>query len=56
MTKTYTLEQIRHAVAGMNFSAEIEQGFIAYYNGDVVVPPVGELIFDNPPGDIGGRF
>lgn len=51
MTKTYTLEQIRHAVAGMNFSAEIEQGFIAYSNGDVVVPPVGELIFDNPPGD-----
>jgi ornithine cyclodeaminase len=51
MTKTYTLEQIKHAVAGMNFSAEIEQGFIAYSNGEVVVPPVGELIFEDPPGD-----
>ena len=51
MTKTYTLEQIEHAVAGMNFSAEIEQGFIAYSNGEVVVPPVGELIFEDPPGD-----
>jgi ornithine cyclodeaminase len=51
MTKTYTLDQIKHAVARMNFSADIEQGFIAYSNGDVVVPPVGELIFEDPPGD-----
>jgi ornithine cyclodeaminase len=51
MTRTYTLEQIKHAVARMNFSAEIEQGFIAYSNGDAVVPPVGELIFEDPPGD-----
>lgn len=51
MTKSYTLEQIKHAVAGMNFSAQIEQGFVAYSNGDVVVPPVGELIFEDPPGD-----
>lgn len=51
MTKTYTIEQIKHAVASMNFSAEIEQGFIAYSNGEVVVPPVGELIFEDPPGD-----
>ena len=51
MTNSYTLEQIKHVVAGMNFSAQIEQGFIAYSNGDVVVPPVGELIFEDPPGD-----
>ncbi len=51
MTKTYTLDQIKHAVAGMNFSADIEKGFIAYSNGEVVVPPVGELIFEDPPGD-----
>ncbi|MFT6639188.1 MAG: ornithine cyclodeaminase [Flavobacteriaceae bacterium] len=51
MTKTYTLDQIKNAVAKMNFSADIEQGFIAYSNGDVVVPPVGELIFEDPPGD-----
>lgn len=51
MTITYSLDQIKHAVASMNFSEEIEQGFIAYSNGKVVVPPVGELIFDDPPGD-----
>lgn len=51
MTKIYTLDQIKHAIAGMNFSADIEKGFIAYSNGEVVVPPVGELIFEDPPGD-----
>jgi len=51
MITTYSLAQIKRAVASMNFSAEIEQGFIAYSNGDVVVPPVGELIFEEPPGE-----
>jgi len=51
MITTYNLEQIKHAVASMNFSAEIEQGFVAYSNGEVVVPPVGELIFEDPPGE-----
>jgi len=31
--------------------AEIAQGFIAYSRGNVVVPPVGELVFDEPRGD-----
>lgn len=35
----------------MNFSAAIEEGFVAYSRGEVVVPPVGELIFEDPPGD-----
>jgi ornithine cyclodeaminase len=51
MTNIYTLEQIKSVVETMSFSAQIEQGFIAYSNGQVVVPPVGELIFDDPPGD-----
>ena len=51
MTKIYTLEQIKNAVETMDFSTEIEQGFIAYSNGQVIVPPVGELIFEDPPGD-----
>jgi len=29
----------------------IEEGFVAYSQGKVVVPPVGELIFDEPRGD-----
>jgi ornithine cyclodeaminase len=51
MTKIYTLDQIKDAVKTLNLSTEIEQGFIAYSNGQVVVPPVGELIFEDPPGD-----
>jgi ornithine cyclodeaminase len=30
----------------------IEEGFVAYSQGRVVVPPVGELVFDHPPGDV----
>jgi len=51
MTKIYTLEQIKQAVAALDVSADIEAGFIAYSNGEVVVPPVGELTFEDPPGD-----
>jgi len=32
--------------------SEIEKGFAAYSNGEVVVPPVGELHFNSPPGDV----
>ncbi len=31
---------------------DIAEGFVAYSRGMVVVPPVGELIFDEPPGDV----
>ena len=30
----------------------IEQGFIAYSEGKCMVPPIGELVFDEPPGDV----
>jgi ornithine cyclodeaminase len=29
----------------------IEEGFVAYSRGEVVVPPVGELVFEEPRGD-----
>lgn len=29
----------------------IQKGFAAYSGGRVVVPPVGEMIFENPPGE-----
>lgn len=51
MTNLYTLDQIKKVVDTMNFSTAIEAGFVAYSNGEVVVPPVGEMIFDDPPGD-----
>ena len=30
----------------------IERGFIEYSEGKCVVPPIGELVFDEPPGDV----
>ncbi len=30
----------------------IEKGFIAYSSGEAVVPPVGELLFENPLGEM----
>ncbi len=47
----FSLEQIKQACEGVDFSSVIEQGFIAYSKDEVVVPPVGELTFDLPPGD-----
>lgn len=51
MVDIYTLEQIEAAVGALNFATAIEEGFVAYSKGLVVVPPVGELIFEAPPGD-----
>ena len=31
---------------------DIEQGFISYSKGHCVIPPIGELTFDEPPGDV----
>lgn len=52
MTATYTLEQIRPLVEHANFLPQIESGFVLYSEGKAVVPPVGELVFRDPPGDV----
>lgn len=52
MTRTYQLEQIKQVVGQLDVAKFIEDGFVAYSQGRVVVPPVGELIFDKPPGDV----
>ena len=31
---------------------QLEAGFVQYSRGQSVVPPVGELLFDEPPGDV----
>ena len=51
MTKIYTLDQIKEVIQTLDLSGTIEEGFMAYSRGEVVVPPVGELVFDTPPGD-----
>ncbi len=50
--KVYNLKEIKEALVGLDIVPAIEDGFVQYSNGNVVVPPVGELIFDDPPGDV----
>jgi ornithine cyclodeaminase len=51
MIKIINLEQIKNIVNSIDPVKEIEEGFVLYTQGKVVVPPVGEMIFENPPGD-----
>jgi ornithine cyclodeaminase len=50
-----SLNRIREILAKSNpesLLAAIEEGFVLYANGQVVVPPVGHLGFTDPPGDV----
>tara|TARA_B100000902_G_scaffold400056_1_gene475305 strand:- start:17480 stop:18433 length:954 start_codon:yes stop_codon:yes gene_type:complete len=51
-TKFYTKDQILKCLDNIDLIKSIEIGFIEYSKGNSVVPPVGELLFNNPPGDV----
>ena len=51
MVTTFNLDQIVNALEKVDPIKAIEEGFIAYSQGKVVVPPVGEMIFEDPPGE-----
>lgn len=46
------LKEIKAIVKNIDVIAAMQEGFIQYSNGNTVVPPVGELLFENPPGDV----
>jgi ornithine cyclodeaminase len=52
MPVVVALAEIRKALDAIDPLPLIEAGFAAYSRGEVVVPPVGELVFDDPPGDV----
>jgi ornithine cyclodeaminase len=52
MPEIFNLEHIKEALQGVDVTKAIEEGFVAYSRGEVVVPPVGELVFEDPPGDV----
>lgn len=52
MTNSYSLAQIREVLPGINVVTAMEEGFLAYSDGLAVVPPVGELLFEEPPGEV----
>ena len=47
----FIIDQIKEVCSNLDFSEAIKEGFVAYSKGEVVVPPVGELSFELPPGD-----
>lgn len=51
-TKIFTLEQIKSVINIPDLIPVIENGFKLYSQGKVVVPPVGHLNFENPPGGV----
>jgi len=52
MPAVLSLPQILEAARTIDPLPLIEEGFVAYSQGRVVVPPIGEMIFDRPPGDV----
>jgi len=44
--------EIKHLLDDVDLVSPIRQGFIQYSKGKCVIPPVGELLFNNPPGDV----
>lgn len=52
MTAIYQLEDIRSALTSVDVVAAMERAFVNYSRGLAVLPPVGELLFTDPPGDV----
>ena len=52
MPAVVSLAEIKKALKTIDPLPLIEDGFVAYSRGRVVVPPVGELVFEDPPGDV----
>jgi ornithine cyclodeaminase len=47
-----SLDEIKTALSSVDLMAEIEHGFVAYSQGRSVVPPVGELVLEDPSGEV----
>ena len=52
MPPVISLPMILEAARSIDPLPLIEEGFVAYSQGRAVVPPVGELIFEEPPGEV----
>jgi ornithine cyclodeaminase len=51
MTAVYARREIERIIKPAEVIAAMENAFAAYSRGDAVVPPVGHLDFEDPPGD-----
>lgn len=50
--KIIKLDQIKTVLNSVDILPALEQGFILYSTGKTIVPPIGELVFNNPLGDV----
>lgn len=50
--KIIALAEIKELLHTVDLIPKLEEGFVAYSMGNTVMPPVGELCFTNPPGDV----
>src|ERR1700735_554922 len=49
--RVYSRAELEAAIRPAELMHAMEDAFVAYSRGEVVVPPVGHLDFDEPPGD-----
>ena len=52
MPKIFNRAQIEDALRQVDVTTAVEEGFVAYSQGKTVVPPVGEMVFEDPPGSV----
>ncbi len=51
MATIISKKEIEHLLKNSDVVEAMKEGFIAYSNGNAVVPPVGELLFEAPKGE-----
>ncbi len=51
MTTIINQKQIKSIVKDIDVVAAMKEGFVQYSNQNTMVPPVGELLFNNPKGE-----
>lgn len=51
MTAIIGYDALAAAIADVDVLAAMERAFRTYSSGGAIIPPVGELLFDDPPGD-----
>lgn len=52
MSRIVSLPQILQVLEKLDLVAAMESAFVAYSEGLAVVPPIGELLFDRPRGEV----
>jgi ornithine cyclodeaminase len=52
MTEIIRRKEIEKSLQDIDLVAAMEEAFIQYSKGNTVVPPIGELLFEEPKGDV----